>query len=56
MRVRHWYDGKTLSAQANLKKAYAQAAMAGTLDDVMDYVGERLAVPMAIADVLHSSP
>jgi hypothetical protein len=47
-----WYDGKTLSAQANLKKAYAQAAVAGTLDDVMDYVGERL----AIADVLHSSP
>jgi hypothetical protein len=51
-----WYDGKTISVQSNPRKVYAQGPIQGTLDQLIDYLGERLAVPMPTADFLYSSP
>jgi hypothetical protein len=51
-----WYDGKTISVQSNPRKAYATAPVQATLDQLIDYVGERLAVPLPTADLLYTSP
>jgi hypothetical protein len=51
-----WYDGKTISVQSDTRKAYATGPVQGTLDQLIDYVGERLAVPLPTADLLYSSP
>jgi hypothetical protein len=51
-----WYDGKTISVQANSRKVYATAPIQATLDQLIDYVSERLAVPLPTADLLYSSP
>jgi hypothetical protein len=51
-----WYDGKTISVQANARKMYATGPVQGNLDQLIDYVGERLAVPLPTADLLYSSP
>jgi hypothetical protein len=51
-----WYDGKTISVQSNPRKAYATAPIQATLDQLIDYLGERLAIPLPTADLLYSSP
>jgi hypothetical protein len=51
-----WYDGKSISVQSNARKAYATGPIQATLDQLIDYVGERLAVPLPTADLLYSSP
>jgi hypothetical protein len=51
-----WYDGKTIAVQSNPRKVYALAPVQATLDQLIDYVGERLSVPLPTADLLYSSP
>lgn len=50
------YDGKTLSIYGNNAKAYVQADVPGTVDQMMDAVQSRSSVGLPGADLLWSNP
>lgn len=51
-----YYDGRTLTLRSDRDRVWAQTMVPPTLDDMFDDMAIRLAIPMAIADVLYSSP
>ena len=54
--VAAYCDGHTLTMNDNGDKVWAQGAVANNLDDAMDEVARRFALPVPIADVVYSSP
>jgi hypothetical protein len=51
-----WYDGKALTVVGNRQKIYAKTDVPNTLDAMLDYVSDRLDVPLVMGDVLYSNP
>ena len=51
-----WYDGKTLTYQSDKEKVYARTKVPPTIDETLDYIGDRLDTPTPMADLLYSSP
>jgi hypothetical protein len=54
--LRGWYDGSKLTFVSDQAKVWARADAAPTIDDTLDRMAERLAMPMPMADFLYSSP
>ena len=51
-----WYDGQKLTLVSDSQKVWVRVNAAATIDDTLDRMAERLAMPMPIADFLYSSP
>ncbi len=51
-----YYDGRTVSLRDHLHGVWAQTAVPGTLDAMLDDVFRRYAFPVPIADVVYSVP
>ena len=51
-----WYDGATVTLVSNKEKVWARVPVPGTIDEALDEIAVRYAVPMPMADVLYSSP
>ena len=54
--VKGWYDGQKLTFVSDAQKVWARANGAATIDETLDRLAERLAMPMPAADFLYSSP
>jgi hypothetical protein len=54
--VTGWYDGQKLTFVSDAQKVWARVNAAPTIDDTLDRLAERLAMPMPVADFLYSSP
>lgn len=54
--VKGWYDGQKLTFVSDSQKIWARVNGAATIDDTLDRLAERLAMPMPVADFLYSSP
>jgi len=53
---RGWFDGKKLTFVSAPNKVWARTDGAATIDDTLDRLAERLAMPMPMADFIYSSP
>jgi hypothetical protein len=51
-----WYDGKYLTAVSDKEKVFVQKAVPHTIDEMLDYLAERLNLLMPISDLLYSNP
>ena len=51
-----WYDGQKLTFVSDSQKVWARVAGGTTIDETLDRLAERLAMPMPMADFLYSSP
>lgn len=51
-----YYDGKTVSLRDDLRRVWAQTAVPGTLDEMLDDVSRRYAFPVPFADSVYSVP
>ena len=51
-----YYDGRTLTLNSDRHKVWAQAEVPATLDETFDQVVARFDLPLAVADLLYSSP
>ena len=56
MDLRGWYDGSKLTLVSDPQKVWARANAAPTIDETLDRMADRLAMPMPMADFLYSSP
>ena len=56
MDLRGWYDGSKLTFVSDPQKVWARVNGAPTIDDTLDRMADRLAMPMPMADFLYSSP
>jgi len=56
MDLRGWYDGSKLTLVSDPQKVWARANAAATIDETLDRMADRLAMPMPMADFLYSSP
>jgi hypothetical protein len=56
MNLRGWYDGSKLTFVSDPQKVWARVNGAPTIDDTLDRMADRLAMPMPMADFLYSSP
>ena len=54
--LRGWYDGQKLTFVADQQKVWARVNGAPTIDETLDRLADRLAMPMPMADFLYSSP
>jgi hypothetical protein len=54
--VTTYYDGKILSVRNHATREWAQATVPATLDEMLDDVARRYALPVPIADVIYSAP
>jgi hypothetical protein len=54
--VAAYYDGRTVSLRDNAHGVWAQTAVPGTIDGMLDDVARRYSVPVPIADVVYSVP
>ena len=54
--LRGWYDGQKLTFVSDQQKVWARVNGAPTIDDTLDRLADRLAMPMPMADFLYSSP
>ena len=54
--VAAYYDGRTLTLSRHPDAAWAQTAVPGMLDDMLDDVFRRFGLPVPIADVVYASP
>ena len=54
--LRGWYDGQKLTFVSDPEKVWARTDGAPTIDDTLDRLAERLAMPMPMADFFYSSP
>lgn len=54
--LRGWYDGSKLTFVSDPPKVWARVNGAPTIDDTLDRLAERLAMPMPMADFFYSSP
>jgi hypothetical protein len=50
------YDGRTVSLRNGVDRVWAQTEVPGTLDEMLDDVARRYALPVPIADVIYSVP
>ncbi|BCS30834.1 hypothetical protein TBR22_A00340 [Luteitalea sp. TBR-22] len=53
---RGWFDGKKLTFVSDPNKVWARTDGAATIDDTLDRLAERLAMPLPMADFVYSSP
>ena len=51
-----WYDGQKVTFVSDADKVWARVGGGTTIDDTLDRLAERLAMPMPVADFLYSSP
>lgn len=51
-----WYDGATLTIVGNRDRIFVRTPVPATLDQLFDRLADRYAMPMPVADLLHSSP
>jgi len=51
-----YYDGRTVSLRNDIDRVWAQTAVPGTLDQMLDDVARRYSLPVPIADVVYSVP
>ena len=51
-----YYDGKTATLSNTKSGIWAQTAVPGTLDEMLDYVGSQYGLPVPIGDVMYASP
>jgi hypothetical protein len=51
-----YYDGRTVSLRDDAQGVWAQTAVPGTIDEMLDDVARRYSVPVPIADVVYSVP
>jgi len=56
MNLRGWYDGSKLTFVSDPQKVWARVNGAPTIDETLDRMADRLAMPMPMADFLYSSP
>ena len=56
MDLRGWYDGSKLTFVSDPQKVWARVNGAPTIDETLDRMADRLAMPMPMADFLYSSP
>jgi hypothetical protein len=54
--VKGWYDGRKLTFVSDAQKVWARVNGAPSIDETLDRLAERLAMPMPVADFLYSSP
>ena len=54
--VSAYYDGSTVSLRDNRHGVWAQTAVPGTLDAMLDDVARRFSLPVPIGDVVYSKP
>jgi hypothetical protein len=54
--VKGWYDGQKLTLVSDSQKVWVRVNAAPTIDDTLDRLAERLAMPMPVGDFLYSSP
>lgn len=54
--LRGWYDGSKLTFVSDPQKVWARVNGAPTIDQTLDRLAERLAMPLPMADFLYSSP
>ena len=54
--VKGWYDGQKLTFVSDSQKVWARVNAAANIDDTLDRLAERLAMPMPVADFLYRSP
>ena len=54
--LKGWYDGQKLTFVSDPQKVWVRVNAAPTIDDTLDRMAERLAMPMPMADFLYSSP
>jgi hypothetical protein len=53
MQAEIWYDGKTLSIQGDNRRMWAQAEVPPTLDQMLDFVNDRIDLRMPLADLFY---
>lgn len=51
-----WYNGKTLAIHNNQEKLYGVIDVPDNIDEMMDYVVEKLEIAVPLADLLFSDP
>jgi len=51
-----WYDGKTLSVQGDNRRMWAQAKVPPSLGEMLDFVNDRIAIRMPLADLFYEDP
>ena len=51
-----YYDGKTATLSNTKSGIWAQTAVPGTLDEMLDYVASQYGLPVPIGDVMYASP
>ena len=56
MDLRGWYDGSQLTFVSDPQKVWARAKGAANIDETLDRMADRLAMPLPMADFLYSSP
>jgi hypothetical protein len=56
LQIAAFYDGRTATLSQRSNGAWAQTAVPGTLDDMLDDVARRFDLPVPIGDVVYSSP
>lgn len=54
--LKGWYDGQKITFVSDAERVWARVAGAPTIDETLDRLAERLAMPMPVADLLYSSP
>ncbi len=54
--LKGWYDGQKITFVSDAERVWARVAGAPTIDETLDRLAERLAMPMPVADFLYSSP
>ena len=54
--LRGWYNGRKLTFVSDPQKVWARVNGAPTIDDTLDRLADRLAMPMPMADFLYNSP
>jgi hypothetical protein len=53
--LRGWYDGSKLTFVSDPQKVWARVNAAATIDETLDRLAERLAMPLPMADFFYSS-
>jgi hypothetical protein len=56
MELTAYYDGRTVALRDKASGVWAQAPAPGTIDEMLDDVAKRYALPVPIADVVYSVP
>jgi hypothetical protein len=55
-KLKGWYDGAKVTLVSDSDRVWARVSGGATIDETLDRLAERLAMPMPVADFLYSSP